>query len=158
MRVQRVVDRLVREPSAGVVGMHALECGRDLLGRPHPRQHRQHLLLEPRRCRQPVARMGLCSAAPAHRLGGTAGVAASGAGVELDLSAEGRGRPCQCSGDPVDALALLQQAGDRQPVFGLQLVVASRALLHGGKPYLTGFSGALYFRLESAWKWLVSLP
>ena len=145
MRVQRVVDRLVREPGAGVVGVHALECGRDLLGPPFPRQYRQHLHPEQRGCSEPVTGMGLRPALPGQRLGATAGIAASSTGVARDLSADSRGRSCQDSGDLADASALLQQAGYRQPVFGLQLAVASRADLHRHKPYLTGASvgGAL---------------
>ena len=100
MRVQRVVDRLVRDAGARIVGVHALECGRDLLGRPLPRQHRQHLQLEQRRRGQPRSGVGLRPAAPAHRLRRTAGVASPGAGVALDLAADRRGPQVQFRDHP----------------------------------------------------------
>ena len=56
------------------------------------------------------------------------------------------GRPARSRS--LDAFAFLQQAGDRQPIFWLQLNVAFRVPLHGGKPYLTGLSGVLHLRLR----------
>lgn len=149
MRLQRVVGRLIREPGAGFVGVHAREFGRDLLGRPLPRQHRQHLQFEQRRRDQSGAGMSLRSAPQGHRSDGTADVAAPGAGVALDLAVEGRARSCQYSVDLANTSALLLQARDRQPVFR-QMAVASRVRLHGGIPYLTGLSGeVLHFSFET---------
>ncbi len=42
MRVNGVVDRLVREVQFGLLGPYALECSRDLLQRPIPAQHLRH--------------------------------------------------------------------------------------------------------------------
>lgn len=122
--IDGVVDRLVRDLPGGIVGMHAPECGGNLLGRPTPAQQRANGAPQRPIGMQLWQGAGLDAASAAKALGGTADVSFGTAGIAPQLATERAGAaPHQLTYGP-QATALLVQRRQRHALFDLQLCVS----------------------------------
>ncbi|CAM3674854.1 hypothetical protein ACAN107058_13610 [Paracidovorax anthurii] len=127
MRVDGVVDRLVRDVQFGVLGPHALECPRDLLGRPIPAQHVGYQWPQ-RPIGIELGRRACCSASRhTGRLCRLPCVAAIVL-VAPQFTAQARRAASQAPADESHAPSLLFQRLQHHPLFRLQLLESSRHL------------------------------
>ena len=126
-----------------VVGIHALECACNLLGRPQPAQHGGHKSPQRPAAVQFGAWPGLKATLLAQALRRRAGVTAM-AGVAPQLAADGAGAAALKAGYGPEAPALLAQRCQRHSVFWLQVFV-SRSHLR-----TLPLVRVLHFRFETA--------
>ncbi|SDO78031.1 hypothetical protein SAMN04489708_103207 [Paracidovorax cattleyae] len=142
--VDGVVDRFVGHALAWVIGMHALQCAGDLLGRPAPEQKIAD------RAPEAAVRMHLggrthCVAAGlAGCLGGPQGIAIARGAVAFQVPAHGAGAAPEQTSDGSPAPSLLDQRGQCEAFFGLQVRVSRSHLCKFPEVRM------LHFRFETA--------
>ena len=144
--IDAVVNGFVRHAMFMAFGVKVREHQGDLLRRPAQMQemlhHAQH---------QSVGvmlglRTGLTTAMPARLLGADARVAVCLA-IAPKLPADRAGRPLENPRHGTDAVALLLQAGDCNPVFSVKVRIAFRCVFH---VHTLLELGVLHFTFESA--------
>lgn len=121
--IDGVVDRLVKHMLAWIIGMHALQCAGNLLGRPTPEQKiADHMPQSAMRVQLGQRPRGDATGF-AGGLGGLEGIAIGWTAIASKLTANGAGAAPEAAGNGALAPALLQKRGDRQAVFWLQVRV-----------------------------------
>lgn len=112
VRINRVVDRLVRHMQFGVLGPHAAQRLRDLLRRPQPPQHVRHQRPQRPGRVKPRSRPRCNAALSAQTLRGARRIA-NGTGIAPELSAHGRRTATQNRSNRPSAASLLVQRCQR---------------------------------------------
>jgi hypothetical protein len=123
LRIDRRIDGLVRDVQGWIVGPHALERTRDLLGRPLPLQQREHHAPGDALHMQLGRWAGRFTSVRAAHLRGRRCVADGGTGVARQLAAHGRSRAPECAGYGPHTRTLLSHARNRHALFRLELLV-----------------------------------